>query len=91
MIVFAVAILAVVGGIVYMSVHKSQRVAMQNATIAPTTTVMQPMPTGQTLPPGTSDDQLSKDSQSIDDSMNALDSDLQNADQGLSDQQTNLQ
>ncbi len=38
-----------------------------------------------------SDQQLNKDSQSIDDSLNSLDTELSNIDSGISDQQPSLQ
>ncbi len=87
-LLFFIVIIALVGGIFLMSSHKIQKpVATQTGsaiqTISPT-----PSPI---LPAGTSNTQLDQDTTQIDNSMNSYNNDATAVDQGLNDQQTNLQ
>ena len=94
---FALVMVSLIGGIVYMTLHprplkQSQTSQLQQAQTSqtnPSTLTKEKSPS--VAAQGTSDNQLQQDSTAIDDSFNALDTELTNVDNSLNDQPTNLQ
>lgn len=85
---FVVVMIGLVGGIIYMTIHPRTRNNTVTTVVHPSIPIaLSPTP----LSTNSSDAQLQIDSQSIDDSLNAISSELSNADQGLNDQQVVLQ
>jgi flagellar basal body-associated protein FliL len=93
-ILLVVIVLAVVGGIAYGGYMYLNSNKVYNATVYENNKLADPTPTPlgyQSNPSDTTDQALTKDSAQADKDLNSVDTELNNANQSLSDQQTNLQ